>query len=155
MPAFIIHGFIGYLVHGKMGFYLGILPDIIGFGYYFLRVFYNYLFQKDDMLKTLMDQKSPKSGLDYMNDIDWFLYDITHSLFFWGLIYLIFKKKYIFAAISSIILDIFLHSSTDGWPGPKYLYPLSDTTFDGISWNSKSGLFITSLIVLFYLLKNK
>ena len=37
MPAFIVHGFIGYLVYGKMGFYLGILPDIIGFGYYFSR----------------------------------------------------------------------------------------------------------------------
>ena len=153
MPAFIVHGFIGYLVYGKMGFYLGILPDIIGFGPYFLRAFYNHLFYEDDMLKKLMEQKSPKAGLEYMNETDWLLYNITHSIFFWGLIYLIFKKRFIFGAIMSILLDVVLHSSTDGWPGPKYLYPLSDTTFDGISWNSRLGLFITTIIVLFYLLR--
>lgn len=153
MPAFIVHGFIGYLVYGKMGFYLGILPDIIAFSFYFLRVLYNHLFHEDDMLIKLMNQKTPKAGLEYMNDIDWFLYNITHSIFFWGLIYLIFKKKYIFAAIMSILLDVFLHSSQDGWSGPTFLYPLSNYTFDGISWNSREGMFITVVIILYYLRK--
>jgi hypothetical protein len=105
------------------------------------------------MLKNIIDQKSPKAGLEYMNEKDWFLYNITHSIFFWGIIYLIFKKKYIFAAIMSIVLDIFLHSSKDGWRGPAFLYPLSNYTYDGISWNSRLGLFITTMIVLFYLLR--
>ena len=150
MPAFIVHGFIGYLVYGKMGFYLGILPDIIGFSYYFLRVFIDYLSGKTELLKELVDQKSPNVGLQYMNHIDWYLYNISHSLFFWGLIYLIFKKKYILSAILSIILDIFLHSN-DGWYGPTFLYPFSNYRFDGVSWNSKGGMFITLFIILFYL----
>ena len=53
MPAFIVHGLIGYLVYGKMGFYLGILPDIIGFSYYFLRVFVDYLSGKEELVKEL------------------------------------------------------------------------------------------------------
>mgnify|MGYP000308345154 CR=1 FL=1 len=153
MPAFIVHGLLGYLTHGKMGFYLGILPDLIGFSYYFLRISFDYLTNNTDPLTKLVDQKSPREGMDYMNDIDWFLYNISHSLFFWGLIYLFFKKKYIFAAIYSIILDIFLHSSKDGWSGPTFLYPFSDYTFDGIPWNSRRGIFITLAVVLFYLSK--
>ena len=152
MPAFIVHGFIGYLVYGKMGFYLGILPAIIGFSYYFLRVFIDYLSGKTELLKELIDQKSPNVGLQNMNHIDWYLYNISHSLFFWGLIYLIFKKKYILSAILSIILDIFLHSN-DGWLGPTFLYPFSNYRFDGVSWNSKGGMFITLFILLFYLLR--
>ena len=53
----------------------------------------------------------------------------------------------------SIVLDIFLHSSKDGWSGPAFLYPLSNDTYDGISWNSKEGMFITLAVVLFYLLR--
>ena len=82
MPAFIVHGLIGYLTYGKMGFCLGIFPDIIAFSLYFLRVFFNYIMKKDDQLLELMNQKTPKAGLEYMNDIDWFLYNITHSIFF-------------------------------------------------------------------------
>lgn len=153
MPSFIVHGFIGYLVYGKMGFYFGILPDLIGFSYYFLRVLIDYLRGNREPATELIDQASPKAGLKYMNDTDWFLYHISHSLFFWGFIYLIFKKKYIFAAIMSIVLDIFFHSSKDGWSGPTFLYPLSNDTFDGISWNSKEGMFLTLFVILFYLLR--
>jgi hypothetical protein len=153
MPAFIVHGLLGYLTYGKMGFYLGILPDLIGFSYYFLRIAFDYLSGNTDPLTKLMNQNSPREGMEYMNDTDWFLYHISHSLFFWGLIYLLFKKKYIFAAVFSIITDILLHSSTDGWSGPTFLYPFSNYTFDGVSWNSKEGMFITVAIVLFYLSK--
>ena len=152
MPAFIVHGLIGYLTYGKKGFYLGILPDIIGFSYYFLRVFINYLSGDTKIIKELIDQKSPNAGLNYMNQIDKFLYNISHSLFFWGFIYFLFQKKYIMAAILSIILDIFLHSK-DGWYGPAFLYPFSEYRYNGISWNSKEGMFITVFILLFYLIK--
>jgi hypothetical protein len=154
MPAFIVHGLIGYLTYGKMGFYLGVLPDFIGFSYYFLRIFFDYLAGNTESLSKLVNQESPREGMDYMNDIDWLLYNISHSLFFWGLIYLFFKKKYIFAVITSIITDIFLHSSKDGWSGPAFLYPFSDYTFDGVSWNSRNGVFITTIIILYYL-RNK
>lgn len=150
MPAFVVHGLIGYLVYGKMGFYLGILPDIIGFSYYFLRVFVDYLSGREELVKELLDQKSPDAGLQYMNNLDWIIYNISHSVFFWGLIYFIFKKKYILSAILSIILDIFLHSN-EGWPGPTFLYPFSNYRFDGISWNSRKGMFITLFVILFYL----
>ena len=35
MPAFIVHGLIGYMLYDIKGFIYGMLPDIIGFGYYF------------------------------------------------------------------------------------------------------------------------
>ena len=153
MPAFVVHGFLGYLVYGKIGFYLGILPDLIGFSYYFLRLFIDYLSGNTEYLTKLVNQESPREGLAYMTDTDWFLYHISHSLVFWGLIYLFFKKKYILAAIMSIVLDIFLHSAKDGWPGPTFLYPFSNYTFDDISWNSREGMFLTLFVILFYLSK--
>ena len=36
MPAFFVHGLIGYMLYDMKGLIYGMLPDIIGFGYYFL-----------------------------------------------------------------------------------------------------------------------
>ena len=85
MPSFIVHGFIGYLVYGKMGFYLGILPDLIGFSYYFLRVSIDYLTGDSGPTTELIDQASPKAGLKYIcasSAIDksiWFEYSFKIS----------------------------------------------------------------------------
>ena len=130
MPAFLIHGFIGYLFFGKKGFYFGILHDLIGFSYYFLRLFINY--KPEYLSLDIREIIHPNK----MNEIDHFLYDISHSLILWFIILLLFKKKYIYSAIFSIILDIFLHSEhtdtfTNGWIGPSFLYPFNHYYFDG------------------------
>ena len=40
MPSVITHGIIGYILFGFKGLIVSIIPDIIGFGYYFYRMFF-------------------------------------------------------------------------------------------------------------------
>ena len=141
MPSVFTHGLIGYILFGYKGLLLSIIPDIIGFGYYFYRMFFIH--------KTI-DFKKPFhtwAPIDKMNDVDWGLYNISHSLILWGFILFIFKEKYIYAAIISIIVDILLHSK-DKWLGPAFLYPISDYRFDGVHWLTNKGKIFTLIIVL-------
>ena len=141
MPSVITHGIIGYILFGFKGLIISIIPDIIGFGYYFYRMFF--------IEKTINFNKSVYTWapIDKMNKLDWFLYNISHSLILWFLLYYIFKEKFILAAIISIIVDIFLHSK-DRWLGPAFLYPLSEYRFDGIHWLSNTGKVISVIIIL-------
>jgi len=150
MPAFIVHGLIGYFLYGNEGFLMGILPDIIGFTPYFYRLFRDYKYNQNDKLLDIVDPKK-------MTDNDWYLYDISHSLILWVSLLFMTKNKLFYVAIISVIMDILLHSSGNGgWRGPKYLYPISDTIFDGISWIISKGIFITLVILfLFYKYKDK
>ena len=148
MPAFIIHGFMGYLLYGKQGFAYGILPDIIGFGPYFFRLLRDYKYNRKNKITDIIDSEK-------MEKTDWFLYDISHSLIPWIILLLVTKNKFFYASIISIIMDIFLHSQEyKGWRGPKYLYPISDMVFDGIHWASPMGITITS-VILFLFIKYK
>jgi len=141
MPSAITHGIIGYILFGFKGLIISIIPDIIGFGYYFYRMFF--------IEKTINFNKSVYTWapIDKMSKLDWFLYNISHSLILWFLLYYIFKEKFILAAIISIIVDIFLHSK-DRWLGPAFLYPLSEYRFDGIHWLSNTGKVISVIIIL-------
>ena len=142
MPAFIIHGLIGYFLYGKEGFFMGILPDIIGFTPYFYKLFRDYKYNPTHKLLDIVDPNK-------MTDTDWKLYDISHSLILWTVLFIIFKKKYIYAAIVSILMDVVLHSSLNGgWRGPKFLYPLSDYVYEGISWITGKGILITFVILI-------
>ena len=148
MPAIIVHGLIGYILYDKIGLIYGLLPDLIGFGYYFLRLFMDYKFNKNDSLLKII---SPNK----MNTLDWKLYDISHSLIPWLILLYLLKDKAIYAAIIAIIMDIFLHSSTNGWRGPTFLYPISNYVYDGISWNKPVGILITGVItLLIYVYRN-
>lgn len=149
MPAFFVHGIIGYMLYDMNGLIYGILPDLIGFGYYFFRLFMNYKFNKNDSLLKII---SPKK----MNTLDWELYDISHSLILWLILLYLLKEKAIYAAIIAIVMDIFLHSSSNGgWRGPTFLYPISNYVFDGYSWNKATGIMITIIItVLIYKYKD-
>ena len=57
--------------------------------------------------------------------------------------------------------NVFLHSEEyKGWRGPKYLYPLSDTYFEGIHWGDPLGLIITGIVLFLFIqykteIKNK
>lgn len=149
MPAFFVHGLIGYILYDKIGLFYGLLPDLIGFGYYFFRLFMNYKFNKNDSLLKII---SPNK----MNTLDWKLYDISHSLILWIILLYLLKDKAIYAAIIAIVMDIFLHSSTNGgWRGPTFLYPISNYVYEGISWNKPLGILITSVItLLIYVYRN-
>ena len=140
MPSVITHGIIGYILFGFKGLILSIIPDIIGFGYYFYRMFF--------IEKTINFNKSVYTWapIDKMSKLDWFLYNISHSLILWFLLYYIFKEKFIFSAILAIILDILLHNR-NRWLGPAFLYPLSEYRFNGIHWDSPKGYLITFTII--------
>ena len=154
MPAFVVHGFMGYLLYGYEGLFYGLLPDIVGFGSFFYRIFKGYSYDpKDSLIEKIHSDKMTKR--------DWFLYDIFHSLLPWLVLLLITKNKAVYAAIIGILFDIFLHSEEyKGWRGPKYLYPLSDTYFEGIHWGGPLGLTITAIVLFIFIqykteIKNK
>ena len=149
MPAFVSHGIISYLIFGKRGVYYSAIPDLLGFSYYFFRMFLridysNLTFQ--DILRW--GDIFPQSE---MNEIDWLLYDISHSLFLWLLVYYFTKDKAVYAAILSIIMDVFLHEDRV-WAGPAFMFPFNDYRFNGIHWLSTKGLLITFMVKIVLLL---
>jgi hypothetical protein len=138
MPAFVSHGIISYLIFGKRGVYYSAIPDLLGFSYYFFR-----MFLKIDYLNLEFQ--------DILRCGDWLLYNMTHSLFLWLLVYYFTKDKAVYAAILAIIMDIFLHEN-GLWVGPAFMFPFNDYRFDGIHWLSPEGLIITFLVKLVLLL---
>ena len=148
MPLFLVHGFTGYLLNNEKGFLYGILPDIISFSLFFYRHFKKY-----DLDMNIINKIHSKD----MTNIDWFLYDISHSLVLWTILLLITKNKLFYIPIISIIFDIFLHSEKfKGWRGPKFLYPLSNIYVEGIHWYSFLGIIITLIsIMIFIKYKNR
>lgn len=147
MPVIIIHGIIGYLLYDMKGLIYAILPDLIGFGYYFFRLLMNYKkYINDNILKILSFKNiSPKK----MNTLDWYLYDISHSLVLWIILLYLLKDKAIYTAIIAIVMDIILHSTSRGdWRGPTFLYPISNYVFDGYSWDKPIGILITIILTL-------
>ena len=153
MPSIISHAIIGYLIFGKPGIIYSILPDLIGMSYYFIPIcIKNY---NNISLKKLIKWGDifPQSR---MKKMDWFLYNISHSLIVWFTIYYITKDKAVYAAIFAILMDIFLHSNNI-WVGPAFMYPLSEYRFNGIHWLSWRGLLITLtvIIILFLIPKDK
>jgi len=148
MPSFLSHAIISYLIFGKRGAIYSILPDLVGFSYCFGKIFYT--FQEIPTIDTLLRWGDifPQSE---MQDFDWFLYDISHSLPLWFLIYYLTKDKAVYAAILSIIMDVFLHER-DVWEGPAFMYPLSNYRFDGIHWLSVNGILITMIVKLVVLI---
>ena len=86
MPSIVSHGIIGYLLFGYEGIFWSTLPDIIGFSRYFSRIGYDYL-------KNIDKKKFNWPNPDLMDQTDWKLYDISHSLIFWFILLFVFKKK--------------------------------------------------------------
>ena len=59
MPAFVVHGFMGYLLYGYEGLFYGLLPDIIGFGPFFYRIFEDYSFDpRDSLIEKIHSDKT-------------------------------------------------------------------------------------------------
>ena len=144
MPSIVTHGLLGYLLFGYKGFIISILPDIISYFYFGLK-----LSRKYDTINPLkiISYSHPKE----LDDIDYLLYDIGHSLIAWFILLFIFKEKAIYGAIIGIILDIFLHSN-EKWLGPAFLFPISNYRFNGISWSSSNGRIIVYIIIFLTLI---
>ncbi len=147
MPSIVTHALLGYLFFDYKGLIISILPDIISYFYFGLK-----LSKKYDTINPLkiISYSHPKE----LDDIDYLLYDIGHSLIVWFFLLFIFKDKAIYAGIFAIIMDIFLHSN-EKWLGPAFMYPLSDYRFNGISWSSPKGRIIVFTIIIGILIMSK
>ena len=70
MPAFIAHGFMGYLLYGYEGLFYGLLPDIIGFGPFFYRILKDYsLDPKDSLIEKIHSDKTSSNSSSVSNPL--------------------------------------------------------------------------------------
>ena len=82
MPSILSHGIIGYLLFGKKGFFIGILPDLIGNAFFTLKTMNKY--DTYNPLKVIGHAKHTD-----FSDNDYIIYKLSHSLLLWLLILLI------------------------------------------------------------------
>ena len=82
------------------------------------------------------------------------LYNLTHSLVLWGLLYLALRMiGYELAALAwcgwgfHILLDIPTHAHH--YLATPFLYPLSKLKFDGIHWSDKGFMLFNYTVLLF------
>ena len=147
---FISHGLWGGIAFGRknrrdfwISFLIGIGPDILSFGVFFLI-----------SLLGLIDE--PRFPVGYHDPTTfpsfiYTLYNITHSLVVFGLVFLllwvILKKPFLllFSWGIHIVLDIFTHSF-EFFPTP-FLWPISDFKLDAWIWGDP-WIFISNLVLL-------
>lgn len=124
----------------------GILPDLVSFGGMFNSAFLH---------KILFFKKPPQS---IFPPFVFKLYNISHSLLVWLVIFILFKLFSLdWLALAwcgwglHILIDIFTHSGK-AFPTP-IIWPLSKFHFSGIGWSNKWFLlFGYSAILLLYLI---
>ena len=85
MPSIIAHGIMGYLLNNnKIGIIYSILPDIIGYTRYIIKLLYNYYLNgiPENFFDRLVSLASgvPKDKFD---SIDKLIYKISHSIVIW------------------------------------------------------------------------
>lgn len=125
---------------------IGALPDAIPFTIPFIGFLWDAI-----VTGAVFSPPRPGSGYDGIPEYVFSLYSLTHSLivFFavFALAYVILRRPpWILGAWGlHILMDIFTHSR-EFFPTPVF-WPLSDATFDGVSWGTPS-IFIPNLVFL-------
>lgn len=125
-----------------------VLPDMLGF----LAVF-----KLDFLKKLLFFKKIPNS---YFPKTVFVVYNLTHSLVIWGLIwfFLHFVLSWPLAGVVwlgwglHILVDIFTHNSQSSL-ATRIFWPISNWYFDGFTWSNKKFLLINYLLfaILYWL----
>lgn len=155
------HGLWGGVLFGRenrrtfwQAFIFGVAPDMFSFGIFFVQRIYSRGFD-------FLSGPPPVSIIpSYVSS----MYNITHSLIIFAaaiFVVWILRKKILvpmFAWGFHVLLDIFTHSEKF-FPTP-FLWPVSDYTFDGISWGHPAIWYTNlGLLIVFYVLfwreKNK
>ena len=151
MPDTFSHFLHGYFIYGLNGGLYSILPDLLSFGRLFLKNLPNKLkVIKEGRIKDILK----KPDLNLLDQTDYLLYNLFHSLIVWFFIYYFVKIKELKVVFLAIIIDLFLHDKSY-LPTP-FLYPISDFKFNGIPWNSKKGWIISIIItiIIYHKFKN-
>jgi len=144
------HGLWGSLIFGKkqkrsfwLAFILGVLPDVLSFGPFFLVTFLGFV------KRPPFGPEPPDPALIplYVHR----LYGITHSFIIFGIVFvvlwLIFKRPvWEYAAWGlHILFDIPTHSYRF-FPTP-FLWPISGFTFNGRSW-ADPWILVPNVVIL-------
>ncbi len=146
----ISHGLYGGVAFGRKSkisywksFFFGIMPDLFSFGILFALSILSIASGPD----FRSGPPDPSSIPSYVHS----LYNVTHSLVIAsiviGSVWILNDKPFVelFAWPLHILVDIPTHSNTF-FPTP-FLWPLSNYSFDGISWGT-SYIFFPNLFVL-------
>ena len=159
----ISHGLWGGIATGRksrksfwLSFLIGIAPDMLSFGVYFVVVFLGLTPAPAFRMEPPQD--------DFIPGFVHTLYSITHSLVIFALVFLIvwlIFRKPIYEMLAwglHILMDIFTHSYA--FFPTSFLWPISDYQVNGIPWSHAIILFpdIVLLVVLYlwwYLSKRK
>lgn len=132
------HGLWGGIAFGRrnkrffwLSFLVGVMPDLLSFGLYTLGTWTGFFDHPD----WRSGQHPDPSAIPLFVHA---LYDYTHSLVIFGVVFglVAWRRRAPWWPLSAwglhILVDIPTHSSAF-FPTP-FLFPLSDYTFDGISW---------------------
>jgi len=144
------HGLWGGIIFGRKNkrtflitFLIGIAPDILSFGPFFLMT----LLGLNDRSHFSGGPPDPALIPSYINQ----LYNLTHSLVVFGIVFLILwailRKPFWLLLVWGfhILLDIFTHSF-EFFPTP-FLWPISDFKLDGWMWGSP-WVYLTNVFLL-------
>lgn len=144
------HGLWGGIIFGRKNkrtflitFLIGIAPDVLSFGPFFLMS----LLGLTGRPHSSVGPPDPALIPSYINH----LYNLTHSLVVFGLVYLILwamlRKPFWLLLVWGfhVLLDIFTHSF-EFFPTP-FLWPISDFKLDGWMWGSP-WIYLTNVFLL-------
>lgn len=126
-------------VNNKETIFWGIFPDLISFGPLFFILVLNYF-------------KVFNFNYYFSFNLISFLYNFSHSFIFYFLCFFVIffiKKKFYLESLGwffHIFIDIFTHSK-NFYP-TKFLWPLSDFGFNGISWRNIYFLVFNYFVLL-------
>ncbi len=151
------HGLWGGLAFGRKhkksfwtAFAFGVTPDLFSFGVAFGAHLWSSIISGAILLPP-----RPGSGYENIPHYVFSLYDITHSLVIFVIafcaVWIVLKKPLweMSAWGLHIVMDIFTHSDRF-FPTP-FLWPISEYTFNGISWGHPWIFFpnVTLLVILY------
>ncbi len=148
----ISHGLWGAISFGRKSrksfwasFFIGIAPDVFSFGILFFSLL---IYGRGPRFSS--GPPDPALIPEYVNS----LYNITHSLVIFAIVFLFFwvaYKKPILPLLAwglHIVMDIFTHSF-QFFPTP-FLWPISDYKLDAVSWGNP-WIFFPNLVLLLIL----
>ena len=150
---FIFHLLWSFIIFHKADFFVsmlavffGALPDFVAFVPLFFEMM---LFGRKIDFKKRDEKQVPKYVFK--------LYNISHSIVIFIILFI--PAYMLFGPIALVMITWFIHILVDipthsrAFFGTRFLYPLSDYSFDGYTWSNWKSLAVNySLIMIFFIL---
>ena len=126
----------------------GVLPDLLTFGFNFVEFFITRKYKK-------IDFKDPEQMLKYVPKYVFKLYEWTHSLVTFFVIYILVflitgdMPLYMWGWAFHILIDIPTH--TKKFFPVRFMYPISNYAIDGIIWRTKRFMITNYVLIIIFL----